>query len=242
VSGRPGGGADFYDAAYRRAGEREARWRELGAVGKANHVERLLPSRPARLVEVGCGDGALLAELRRRDAARALAGFDVSSEAVRAARERGIDDVQVFDGSHLPVADDSFDAAVLSHVLEHVEDPTSLLRETARAAPTVVVEVPLEASLSGRRASRRALSAGAGHVQALDRDAVRAMVEDAGLRVGDELMDPLPAAVHLFGAETRAARLSARAKAAVRRALFAVSPALAARLFTVHYACVCTRS
>jgi hypothetical protein len=79
-------------------------------------------------------------------------------------------------------------------------------------------------------------------VQALDRDAVRAMVEDAGLRVGDELMDPLPAAVHLFGAETRAARLSARAKAAVRRALFAVSPALAARLFTVHYACVCTRS
>jgi SAM-dependent methyltransferase len=242
VSGRPGAGADFYDAAYRRAGEREARWRELGAVGKADHVERLLPSRPARLVEIGCGDGALLAELRRRGAAGALAGFDVSAEAVRAARERGMEQVQVFDGVRLPVADDSFDAALLSHVLEHVTDPPSLLREAARVAPTVFLEVPLEASLSGSRASRQALSQSIGHVQALDRAAVRRLVEDAGLRVDDELMDPLPAAVHLFGAETRGERVSARARAAIRQALFAASPALAARLFTVHYACVCTRS
>jgi SAM-dependent methyltransferase len=242
VSGRLGAGADFYDAAYRRAGEREARWRELGAAGKADHLERLLPSRPSRLVEIGCGDGALLAELRRRGAAGALAGFDVSAEAVDASRKRGLDRVDVFDGVRLPVADDSFDAAVLSHVLEHVEDPSSLLREAARVAPTVFLEVPLEASLSGRRASRRALSASAGHVQALDRTRVRGMVGHAGLNIRDELMDPLPAAVHLFGAETRAERLSARARAAVRRALFAASPALASRLFTVHYACVCTRS
>ena len=242
MSGRPGADAGFYDAAYRRAGEREARWRELGAMGKADHVERLLPSRPARLVEIGCGDGALLAELRRRGAAGALAGFDVSAEAVDASRKRGLDRVDVFDGARLPVADDSFDAAVLSHVLEHVEDPSSLLEEAARVAPTVFLEVPLEASLSGRRASRRALSASAGHVQALDRAAVGTMVEDAGLRVRGELMDPLPAAVHLFHAETASERAAARMRAAIRRALFAASPALAARLFTLHYACVCTRS
>jgi hypothetical protein len=109
-------------------------------------------------------------------------------------------------------------------------------------APTVVVEVPLEASLSGRRAAKRARSDAIGHVQTLDRAAARSLVLDAGLRIEGELMDALPAAVHLFFAETSGARAAAHAKAAVRRAVFGLSPRVAARLFTVHYACVCTRS
>jgi len=234
--------ASFYDAAYRRAGERGARWREFGAVGKADHVERLLPSRPARLVEIGCGDGALLAELERRGIADTLAGFDVSEEAVGAARARGIAAVEVFDGVKLPAGEEAFDVAVLSHVLEHAADPSSLLLEASRVAPTVVVEVPLERSLSGRRASRRERSRDIGHVHAFDRAAVRRLVERAGLRVTDELMDPLPTAVHLFFAETSLQRVAARLRSAIRHAAFAVSPALAARLFTVHYACACTRS
>ena len=235
-------GAAFYDAAYRSAGEREARWRELGATGKADHVERLLAERPDRLVEIGCGDGALLAELGRRGVAGSLQGFDVSREAVLAARERGLASVEVFDGERLPVAAGAFDVALLSHVLEHVADPAALLREAARVAPTVVLEVPLERSVSARRASRRALSRSAGHVHALNRGGVRRLVAAAGLRVGAELMDPLPAAVHLFFAESAAARLAARLKSTVRRGVFRASPVLAARLFTVHYACVCTRA
>ncbi|MFL5780300.1 MAG: class I SAM-dependent methyltransferase [Thermoleophilaceae bacterium] len=235
-------GAAFYDRAYRQAGDRDARWRELGAVGKADHVQRLLRTRPERLVEIGCGDGALLAELERRGAAGALTGFDVSDEAVRAARARGLTAVVAFDGQRLPVGADAFDVALLSHVLEHVDDPAALLREAARVAPTVVVEVPLEASVSGRRAAKRAHSGAIGHVQTLDRAAARALVAAAGLRIRDELMDPLPAAVNLFFADTRRACVAARAKAALRHGLFAASPPLAARLFTVHYACVCTRS
>jgi hypothetical protein len=50
VSAGAGAAAPFYDAAYESAGERDARWRELGAIGKADHVERLLRSRPERLV------------------------------------------------------------------------------------------------------------------------------------------------------------------------------------------------
>jgi SAM-dependent methyltransferase len=236
------GRAAFYDRAYREAGDRDARWRELGAVGKANHVERLLRTRAERLVEIGCGDGALLAELERRGTAGALAGFDVSEEAVRAARARGLERVEAFDGRRLPAGADSFDVALLSHVLEHVDDPPALLREAARVAPTVVVEVPLEASLSGRRRAKRAGSEAIGHVQTLDRAAARALIAGAGLRIERELMDPLPTPVHLFFADTGRARAAARVRAAVRRGLFAASPALAARLFTVHYACVCTRS
>jgi hypothetical protein len=60
--------------------------------------------------------------------------------------------------------------------------------------------------------------------------------------VTEELTDPLPATVHLFDAHTPAARLRARTKAGVRRTVFTLSPTLAERLFTVHYACACTRS
>ena len=59
--------------------------------------------------------------------------------------------VERFDGERLPVADAAYDLAVLSHVLEHVPDPLPLLRETARAARAVVVEVPLEDNRSASR-------------------------------------------------------------------------------------------
>ena len=237
---------EFYDDAYRASsaeGERFARWRALGAIGKARHVQDLcarLGLVPQSVLEVGCGDGALLAELSSRSFAPSLAGVEISEEAARIARSRGLD-VTVFDGSRLPFDDGTFDLGVLSHVLEHVPDPRALLRETARVCRSIVIEVPLEANLSARRSAKREGAAEIGHIQSLGREDVHALVEQAGLRVAADLLDSLPAEVHLFFADTPAARVRARAKAAVRRAVFSASPPLAARLFTLHYACACVR-
>src|SRR3954471_3778894 len=234
--------SSFYDPPYGRHGEegaRLARWRALSAVGKADHVLELgarLGLAPQRVLEVGCGDGALLAELAGRRFAPALAGVEISERAAEIARGRGLE-VGVFDGSHIPAGDGSYDLGILSHVLEHVPDPGALLRETARVCRAVVVEVPLEANVSARRSGKREGAAEIGHIQSLDREAVAELVSSAGLRVAAELLDPLPAEVHLFFARTAAQRLRARAKAAVRRAVFSASPQLASRLFTLHYAC-----
>ena len=233
--------AGFYDESYRHADERHKEWRALSARGKADHVVELCGRAgvaSARVVEIGCGDGALLAELRSRGFGGELRGFEVSDEAARLARERGFD-VGVFDGTALPVDDGAFDLAILSHVLEHVHEPARLLREAGRVAGAVVVEVPLESNLSGRRASKQAGSAQIGHLEPLDRSAVAAIVADAGLRIEDDLLDPLPSAVHTFFADGALARARAAVKAAVRRGLFAVSPRAAERTFTLHYACLC---
>jgi SAM-dependent methyltransferase len=236
----------FYDRAYRDGaaeGGLLARWRALGAVGKADHVQELcarLGLVPDTVLEVGCGEGALLAELSRRGFAPALAGFEISEKAASISRSRGLS-VSVFDGARLPAGDLSHDLGILSHVLEHVPDPGALLRENARVCRSVIVEVPLEANLSARRASKREGAAQIGHLQSLDRERVHELVESAGLRVAAELLDPLPAEVHLFFAKTATARARARAKAAVRRAVFAASPPLASHLFTLHYACACVR-
>jgi SAM-dependent methyltransferase len=233
--------AGFYDSAYARGGERHARWRELGARGKADHVEAL--AGPAdRVVEVGCGDGALLAELSRRGFGKSLAGFDISEAAIELARGRSIPRVtrlEMFDGHTLPADAGSFDLALLSHVLEHVPEPAPLLRETARVARRVLMEVPLERNVSARRFVSRQRSAEAGHLDALDRDSVRALVESAGLRVERELLDPMPREVHTFFADTPVARARGLAKAALRRGVFAVSESAAERAFTLHYAALC---
>lgn len=238
----------FYDSAYARGGERHAAWRELGARAKADHVVSLcarlsLPA--ASVAEIGCGDGALLAELSQRGFGESLAGFDISAAAVELARARAVprvESLEVFDGVSLPAASGTFDLGVLSHVLEHVAEPLPLLREAARACRALVVEVPLERNASGGRSVKRSSSEAIGHVVALDRSAVRGLVAEAGLRVAAELLDPLPREAHTFFARSPVDRARGLAKAAVRRGLFRVSPAVAERAFTLHYACACVRA
>jgi SAM-dependent methyltransferase len=242
----------FYDDAYAQRNPadatRYALWRALGAVGKADHVLELCAraglwagGSPANTLEIGCGDGALLCELHSTHGfGGRLTGVEITRAAVDIARERPeIDAVELYDGLHLPAVDGAYELGILSHVLEHVPDPAALLAEAARACDAVLMEVPLEANLSARRAVKREHSDEVGHLQRLDRAAARTIVARAGLRVACELEDPLPRSVHLFFATTPFARARATAKWALRAGLYRLAPGLARRLFTVHYACLC---
>ena len=240
----------FYEDAYTLSGEQGAlysRWRALGAVGKAEHVIELCTrvglaggGHPLTTLDVGCGDGALLWELRRRGFGGALAGVEITHAAVEIARARPeIESVALYDGRRLPFADATYELGVLSHVLEHVPEPAALLAEVARVCRAVVVEVPLEANLSAGRARKREHAAEVGHLQRFSRAGAREIVARAGLCVAGELEDPLPLAVHRFFAAGRRARALAGAKWAVRAGTHRLCPPLARGLFTVHYACLC---
>ena len=238
--------ARFYEEAYSRPpaeAELYSRWRALGAVGKADHVTSLCRTArisPARTLDVGCGDGALLCELHRRGFGGRLRGVEISDPPVAIARQReGIEEVELYDGQTLPFARGTFDLGVLSHVLEHVPDPPALLEEVARVCRAVVLEVPLEANWSAQRAHKRVHAEEVGHLQRLDRAAARAIVSDAGLSIAAELEDALPLRVHTFFARGRAARVRAGIKWALRDAVHVAAPPLARRAFTLHWACLC---
>lgn len=240
---------DAYEERYDsppEQGERFGRWRALTAEGKAEHVVDLagaLGERPREVAEIGCGDGGLLSALYARGVGERHTGFDISERAVELASARPeVASAERFDGATLPVPDAAFDLGVLSHVVEHVPEPGPLLRESARVCRALVVEVPLE---DNRSASRPAAERGreeVGHLHRLSRRSMREMLTDAGLRVEREVADPLPLDVHIFWADTAVARARARAKAAVRRAVFAAAPGLAERSFTLHWAALCVRS
>lgn len=107
---------------------------------------------PGRLLEVGCGDGSLLA--RMRAIGWQVEGQEVDPQAVSLRRRS--DGIQVHLGQlvdlHLPRG--SFDAVVMHHVVEHLHDPRALLVECRRLLKdggTLVVVTPNTESYGHRR-------------------------------------------------------------------------------------------
>ena len=86
-----------------------------------------------RVVDVGCGPGALTTELVRRVGARAVAAVDPSEPFVEAARARhpGVD-VRHAPAEHLPFPARTFDAALAQLVVHFMSDPVAGLAEMAR--------------------------------------------------------------------------------------------------------------
>jgi SAM-dependent methyltransferase len=236
----------FYERSYSSAGaeaETYSRWRQLSAVAKADHVAALstkLAAGPARALDIGCGDGALIARLGSIRPQWSFSGVEIAERAVEIARARCPDaDVRLYDGHSLPFETGAFRLGILSHVLEHVADPVALLREAARVSYSVIVEVPLEANVSTFRESKKQIARDVGHIQRFSRRGLRRVATAAGLQIARELSDPLGRDAHAFYAQSPAARARANTKWLVRAGLHALSSTAAQRLFTVHYACLC---
>jgi len=86
-----------------------------------------------RVLDVGCGPGALTAELVRRLGPAAVAAVDPSEPFVAAARELhpGVS-VRRAAAEQLPFGDQAFDAALAQLVVHFMADPVGGLREMAR--------------------------------------------------------------------------------------------------------------
>lgn len=86
-----------------------------------------------RVVDVGCGPGALTSELVSRLGSDAIAAADPSRQFVDAARERhpGVE-IEVASAEDLPFGDDAFDAALAQLVVHFMTDPVAGLAEMRR--------------------------------------------------------------------------------------------------------------
>jgi len=86
-----------------------------------------------RVVDVGCGPGALTAELIRRVGPAAVSAVDPSESFVAAAQERHpAVAVRRAAAEELPFADQEFDAALAQLVVHFMADPVVGLREMSR--------------------------------------------------------------------------------------------------------------
>lgn len=229
-------GSDDYAshyAAYYGSAELTA-WRELGARDKATNIVTLWEaagvSTPPRIIDIGCGEGALVSELARRGFGASFLGVEVSASGVQCARRRSYPSpagLVQYDGARIPCPDRSFDLAVLSHVVEHVESPRLLLREAARVARHVFVEVPLELHA---RTPRDFQWTDLGHVNLYSALLIRHLVQSVGLTVlAEKVTLPCKEAMTY-----RRPGLRSELRYHAMAALLAVAPGLACRLWTYH--------
>jgi SAM-dependent methyltransferase len=124
------------------------------AVGLAPGLADLAGVEPGQTaLDVGCGPGALTAELVRRLRPGAVSAVDPSEQFVEAAqaRHRGVD-VRRAAAEELPFADDSFDTAIAQLVVHFMADPVAGLREMARVTRTDGVVAACTWDLAGGRA------------------------------------------------------------------------------------------
>jgi SAM-dependent methyltransferase len=91
----------------------------------------LLPDGARRALDVGCGEGRVTRELRRR--CHEALGIEVSARLVELARARDAEgDYRVAAAEQLPFAAASFDLVVAFNVLMNVDEPARALEEAAR--------------------------------------------------------------------------------------------------------------
>lgn len=111
-----------------------------------DHFEINLPAVPC-VVDIGCGAGDLLAEVKQRHPQATLAGLDYSSKAVENAKSAfpGGEFRQFVIDRELPYESGRFDLVMCCDVLEHLEHPREVATELVRICRPgglVVIVVP----------------------------------------------------------------------------------------------------
>jgi ubiquinone/menaquinone biosynthesis C-methylase UbiE len=212
-------------------------WRRLGAVDKAANIVALCGALPHESVlEIGAGDGSIVSRLSELGFGERLYALDISSSGVDVIRRREIPrllDCRLFDGTHVPYDTATFDLAVMSHVVEHLEHPRQLIYEAARVARYVFIEVPLE---DMRRHPKDYHQDKVGHINFYSRRTIRWLVQSCGLRVIGQLTTN-PSKETYVHAAARKGLLQYY----VKQTLLTCAPGLATSHFCYHEALLATR-
>lgn len=105
--------------------------------GKQELLAALRALRPSSMLDVGCGEGALLRAVTAEGAVRGV-GIEPEKAAAERAQAAGVE-VQPGRAEALPFPDGSFDVVTLEYVAHHVEHLPRALREAARVARRAVL-------------------------------------------------------------------------------------------------------
>lgn len=104
-------------------------------------IARLVPH-GARVLDLGCGDGALLAYLQKHNSCTGY-GVELDDANVLACAQRGVNVLQLNLDQGLKVfADQSFDVVLQIDTLQHLRNAETMLRETARVGKIGIVAFP----------------------------------------------------------------------------------------------------
>ena len=104
-------------------------------------LARLVPV-GSRVLDLGCGDGAMLDHLQRTRACTGY-GIEIDDANVLACVQRGVNVIQLnLDEGLALFGDQSFDVVLQIDTLQHLRNAETMLRETARVGRIGIVAFP----------------------------------------------------------------------------------------------------
>jgi 2-polyprenyl-3-methyl-5-hydroxy-6-metoxy-1,4-benzoquinol methylase len=246
-------GRDYYESLYASELDGEAEWQRRSAAPKVDSIQTLLARHSINaqtIMELGCGVGAVICECRRRELARRYIGVDYSADAVTYLRTHApeIEAIQADINSPDFAMKEAIDVVVLTHVIEHLDDPHQFLTVTLQKLQFkyMIAEVPLEDLLAGRLKNLfrdRRINTG-GHVQFFNPSSFKHLLTAHGLKILDRRryipVNSLDT-IRFLQAKDGLSPLGVSrmiASSVLARAFYP----LWARLYYSHYAVLCTLS
>jgi len=207
-------------------------WRKLAASDKANHILALCQNvKHEKVIEVGAGDGSVLARLEEVSFAKEMFALEIAETAVRTIRSRhlrSLAECKRFDGYAAPYEDKQFDLAIATHVIEHVEHPRLLLEELKRIATHVFIEVPLEYNFLGKRDADHAFKYG--HINFFNPFLFSNLLTNMGFQILDSRIYNSSLYIYTFQSGWKGVP-----KYFLKQLLLQLSPGTATKLFSYIY-------
>lgn len=100
---------------------------------KLHVITDLIPVTPRKVLDVGCASGWFLSRFSKVFPQANCFGVDIYDEAVEYAKKRYSHiTFKIADAHKIPFKEESFDLVVCTEVLEHVDDPKSVVLEIKR--------------------------------------------------------------------------------------------------------------
>jgi hypothetical protein len=229
--------AQMYDGYYADGAVRKKR--EITARQTVDHIKTMLNGeRVPSLIDIGAGDGAVLAELDCQGISEELHAVEISSSGCASISARSLPrvrSVRQFDGYKIEDGPGTYALGIAIHVLEHVEHERIFLNEIGRICNRVYVEVPLELTLRTERAITK--SGPFGHINFYTPATFGNLLKTSDLEVLDLRIfsNSLDYEMLLGG------RLRGRLKHGLRTSLLRTFPSAAPFLMTYLAGALCAR-
>ena len=228
---------DVYEGYYEDNNNLDKK-RAIAARQTIEHLCQMVPEGPQKLLDIGAGNGSLLAEFDQISYATELHAIEISPSGLSEIQKRNLKSLcsaRQFDGYLIEEEDQAYELGVAVHVLEHVEHERAFIEEITRVCEKVYIEVPLEMTLSLEKSIR--MSRPFGHLNFYNSVTFRNLLETCDL-------DVLSLSVfsnHLAYEQFVSGKMIGTIKYFIRTGLLTIAPTIAPSFMTYLCGAVCQK-
>ena len=168
-------------------------WHTEDSIWKASNIMAMIAKHNLifqSYAEVGCGAGLIIRELSRQYSNAIFHGYDISSQAIRIAKQYEAPNLSYFNKDIIAERDKDvclrYDMVALIDVIEHIEDYMVFLRRIRPIADIFIFVIPLEITVSSvLRNVMKDARLGVGHIHYFMKDTAIAALIDTGYEIID---------------------------------------------------------